>query len=226
MTEQPETDEATFRVSAQQFDGAISVDAITEHPDNPNEGDIGAISESMDAHGFLGAILVQRSTGRVLAGNHRYRTAVLKGASTIPGFWLDVDDDSASRILAVDNRTSQLATFDNAKLLQLLAGAAISPRGLEGTGYDGDDLDHLVKIVQGGYQGEGGGGDDDVDDAADKLAQAGWPVIHVAVPRDIRERWDKLMLDGHDNGTREHERVGLIVTLAERAKDSGLHLDA
>jgi hypothetical protein len=149
----PHAAEDSFWLADQEYDPAIPIDAITEHPDNPNQGDIGAIAESMSEHGFYGAVLVQRSTRYIVAGNHRHRTAKAKGAQTIPGFWLDVDDDTALRILAIDNRSTHLATFDESKLLALLTGLAARPRGLRGTGYDGDDVDDLVRAIAGDGQG-------------------------------------------------------------------------
>lgn len=134
----------TFNIADQEYDPAIPIDSIREHPDNYNEGDIGAISESLAAHGFYGAVLVQRSTGYILVGNHRHRSMKLSGAETIPGFWLDCDNDEAKRIMAVDNRSAALATVDESKLVELLSAAAANPRGLEGTGYDGDDLDDMI----------------------------------------------------------------------------------
>lgn len=134
-----------FRIADQQFDPDIPIASLREHPENYNRGDVGAISESMDEHGFYGAVLVQRSSGRILAGNHRYRTARDKGATTLPGFWLDCDDDEARRLLAVDNRTTHLATFDEAALIALLKQAQDSPRGLAGTGYDQGALAMLIR---------------------------------------------------------------------------------
>lgn len=141
--------EPAFRLADQTYDPAIPVDSISEHPENYNEGDVGAISESLAEHGFYGAIGVQTSTRLILFGNHRHRTAVMQGARTLPGFWLDVDDDEARRIMAVDNRSAALARVDEGRLVALLAPLAQSSRGLAGTGYDGDDLDDMVTALQG-----------------------------------------------------------------------------
>jgi hypothetical protein len=54
----------------------VPVDSLETHPRNVNQGDIGAIYESIGANGFYGAIVAQKSTGRILAGNHRYQAAV------------------------------------------------------------------------------------------------------------------------------------------------------
>lgn len=175
--------EIAFRIADQEYDPAIQVSSIQEHPANPNFGDVGAISESLDAHGFYGAVIVQRSTSYILAGNHRHRAAAMKGAATVPGFWLDVDDDTASRILVVDNRTTHLATFDEEALVKLLASVATTSRGLAGTGYDGDDLQDLVQQLNPpdlGKLGGSGGGDDGKDL---------WPVLRFKVPPEVRDRF-------------------------------------
>jgi hypothetical protein len=54
----------------------VPVDSLETHPRNVNQSDIGAIYESIGANGFYGTIVAQRSTGRILGGNHRYQAAV------------------------------------------------------------------------------------------------------------------------------------------------------
>lgn len=157
-------DEPAFRLAPQQFDPAVPIADVGEHPRNPNEGDVGAISLSMDDHGFYGAILVQRSTGYILRGNHTYRTAVLKGAAAVPGFWLDVDDDEAARIMLDDNHAARLGMDNQAALADLLRALAASDAGLPAT-YDGDDLDNIVAGLEGGLPD--GFGSLDPDDGGD-----------------------------------------------------------
>jgi len=157
-------------VIGQRYDPHIPVDQLTEHPANPNEGDAGAVCESLDAHGFYGAVLVQESTGIVFAGNTRLRSARSKGMAGIPGFWCDVDDDTRDRILSVDNEATRKGRNDEARLVALLTGLAQQPRGLEGTGFDGDDLDALIA----GLGGPGGGGpglNGDPDDVPEPPAE-------------------------------------------------------
>jgi len=146
-------------VIGQRYDPCIPLGQLTEHPANPNDGDAGAVCESLDAHGFYGAVLVQEATGIVFAGNTRLRSARSKGMAGIPGFWCDVDDDTRDRILSVDNQSNRVGRNDEAKLVALLTGLAQQPRGLEGTGFDGDDLDALIAAL--GGQGRGGSGDPD-----------------------------------------------------------------
>ena len=125
-----------MKVVDQEYDPAIAVDALVEHPENPRVGDDAAVADSVGELGFFGAILVQRSTNYVCAGNTRLRVARAEGAGTIPGFWIDVDDDTARRILLADNRMSDLAYYQDDVLMGLLADLAETSRGLAGTGYD------------------------------------------------------------------------------------------
>ena len=118
------------------------------HPRNPRMGDIGAIVESIEANGFFGSLVAQTSTGYVLAGNHRLQAAIHAGLSRVPVHWIDVDDETALRILIADNRTSDLAMNDDAVLADLLREVAVLEEGLAGTGYDGEDLDRLLADIE------------------------------------------------------------------------------
>lgn len=117
-------------------------------PGNPRQGDIGAVSESMRINGVYQPIIVNRGTktGRpmeIIAGNHRAQAARALGHATIPAIILDVDDEQATRIALADNRTSDLADYDNDALVLMLQ----SLPDLVGTGYDGDDLDELLADI-------------------------------------------------------------------------------
>lgn len=122
----------------------VGVDQIQPHPRNARQGDVGAIHESIASNGFYGAVVAQRSTGYILAGNHRWMAACAAGASEIPVTWVDVDDDRALRILLADNRTNDIASYDDNALADLLTELAQTPLGLDGTGFDGDALDELL----------------------------------------------------------------------------------
>ena len=117
---------------------------VAPHPRNPRQGDVGAIHQSIEANGFYGHVVAQRSTGYILAGNHRWLAARQAGAKRIPVTWVDVDDDHALRILLADNRTNDLASYDDASLAELLVDIQKATGDLTGTGYDGDDLDALL----------------------------------------------------------------------------------
>ena len=128
----------------QEYAPALDLENVTPHPLNPNKGDVGAIHTLIEANGFYGAIIIQKSTGHILAGNHRYLAAKQSGLATLPALIIDVDDTKAKEILVGDNRSSELSVRDNDVLTQILASIHNETESLLGTGYDGDDLDQLL----------------------------------------------------------------------------------
>jgi site-specific DNA-methyltransferase (adenine-specific) len=148
------------KVLPQEYELVPAAD-LRLHPENPNQGDVGAIAESIEENGFYGALLVQRSTGYVIAGNHRVKAVVAQGLGKVPVIWVDIDDDRARRILLADNKTAQMATYDEEMLGALLKDLAVSEAGLAGTGWEGDELDRLLARSAVEL------GDDDVPDVPD-----------------------------------------------------------
>lgn len=126
---------------------ATPIDTLTTHPQNVRQGDIGAICQSLETHGQYRPIVVQTSTGRVLAGNHTLQAVRSLGWSEIAVTHVDCDDDTALRILVSDNRASDLATYDDADLADLLTELNSSAAGLAGTLFDGDALDELIARI-------------------------------------------------------------------------------
>ena len=124
----------------------VGVDDLTTHPGNARRGDLAAVKASIEVNGFYGTIVAQRSTGYVLAGNHRLMAARELGMVEVPVVWVDCDDTRARAILAADNRTSELGGFDSEALAQLLEGLRIED-ALVGTGYDEESIAALIKGV-------------------------------------------------------------------------------
>jgi ParB-like chromosome segregation protein Spo0J len=133
-----------MRVLSQEFDEAVPLADLTPHPINPNHGDVGAIYTSIDANGWYGAIIIQKNTGIICAGEHRVAAAREAGADAVPAIIVDCDDATALRILLADNRTAALATNDLPALADALAVIARDD-SLLGTGYDADDLDAITR---------------------------------------------------------------------------------
>lgn len=123
----------------------VDIDSIQAHPKNVRQGDIGAISESLKAHGQYRPIVVDGRTNQILAGNHTWKAAKALGWSQISaGFVETKDDDEALRILLADNKANDLATYNDDDLINLLKDLAATDEGLEGSLFDGDDLDALI----------------------------------------------------------------------------------
>jgi hypothetical protein len=125
----------------------VELDKLKPHPKNPRQGDVGAIHGSIEANGFYGSVIAQKSTGHIIAGNHRYLAAKHANAEAIPVTWVDVSDEEAVRILLADNRTNDLASYNDDALAELLQDLMEQTGSLDGTGFDGDALDELLQDI-------------------------------------------------------------------------------
>lgn len=126
---------------------AIDLDQLHPHPRNVRQGDVGAICESLKAHGQYRAIVYQQSTKRILAGNHTWQAAKALGWKQIAATPVVCDDEQALRILLIDNRLNDLADYDTAELASILQELEATSAKLDGTGFDGDSLDELLADV-------------------------------------------------------------------------------
>ena len=124
----------------------VPLDQVKPHPRNANQADLGAIIESVGENGFYGSLIVQSSTGYVLAGNHRLQAAKHAGMQEVPVQYIDVDDQTALRIMVADNRTTRLGTDNEVVLAGILKELAEQDM-LRGSGFDGDDLDDLLRTI-------------------------------------------------------------------------------
>lgn len=185
---------------------------VKQHPQNARNGDIDAIAESIKAHGLYAPLVVQRSTGFIVKGNNTYAAALSLGIERVPVVLVDVDDEQALKILVNDNRTSDLARYDEAGLADLLTALAEST-GLEGTGYDIDALDDLLVSLERASTapldapGERGWAESDEEEAA-RAASRGNDSIHAS---GLREAVLVFTLDDHARFVRlvKAARLGL-----------------
>jgi site-specific DNA-methyltransferase (adenine-specific) len=123
---------------------AVAMTDIQPHPNNVRQGDVGAITESLKLHGQYRPIVVQRSTGYILAGNHTYKAAKALKWKQIAATYVDCDDDQATRILLMDNRANDLAAYDDGALAEMLKQLMETEQQLAGTGFDPDDLQQIL----------------------------------------------------------------------------------
>lgn len=132
----------------------LRLDELEPHDRNTNSGDAGAVADAVDTVGFVGPVLVQDATRtpsgkyRLIDGETRYHDLVRRGAPSVPCWIVDVDDAHALRILAGWNRIGRLGRDRPDELAGLLRELADGPGGLAGTGFDGDDLDMLLRDLE------------------------------------------------------------------------------
>jgi len=123
----------------------VPIEGLVPYGKNPRRGDVDAIAESLTVNGQYKPIVVRAGSNEVLAGNHTLKAARQLGWDKIAVTFVDVDDDGAARIVLVDNRTNDMATYDEAALAELLS----SLPDLTGTGYGAVDLDELLGTTPG-----------------------------------------------------------------------------
>lgn len=124
----------------------VKIDAIKPFPGNARKGNVEMLRESLRVHGQYRPLVVQESTGYILAGNHTWEAMRENGESEVDIGIIDVDDDKAKKIVLVDNRSNDVAEYDDKALADLLAEIP----DLEGTGFTRLDLDAMIASL-GGY---------------------------------------------------------------------------
>ena len=124
---------------------AVDIETLQTHPRNVRQGDVGAISISLEKNGQYRPIVVHKSTSQILAGNHTYKAAKALGWTHIAATPVICDDEQALRILLADNKANDLATYDEPELIELLKQLADTSDGLLGTLFDEDELDSLIE---------------------------------------------------------------------------------
>lgn len=152
---------------------AVPIGSLTNHPANPNEGDVGAVAVQLEAHGQHTPIVAQASTGLVLAGNHTLIAARALGWAELAAVMLDVDEGRALEILVGDNHPARLSKDDPERLRDVLVELAEADE-LAGSGYTPEDLDELIGRINRG-------------------PMPSWdvpvPVVTIRLPPSVFERW-------------------------------------
>ena len=124
---------------------AVPVGELVPYSANPRRGDVLRIAESLSVNGQYRPIVVRQETREVLAGNHTLAAARSLGWERIAATFVSCDDDQAKRIVLVDNRSNDVAGYDNAELLELLQSL---DGDLAGTGFDDGALADLERLVR------------------------------------------------------------------------------
>jgi hypothetical protein len=126
------------------------IEQVHPHPENPNNGDVELIVESILTNGYIAPIVAQKETGDIIAGNHRYHALLSLGADIAPVIWVNMEDGPAKRYMLADNKTGQAATLDNSLVLNILTEFIDHEGGdmnaLVGSGYNELDLKMLTEL--------------------------------------------------------------------------------
>jgi hypothetical protein len=141
----------------------VSLDTLKRWERNPKDHDLGELGRSLSRFGFVMPILIDERSNKIAAGHGRIDTLLQRremGES--PPARIDVQDgewmvpvvrgvnfnsDGEMEAYAVaDNRLVERGGWDEPALTAVLKDLAEGP-GLDGTGYDEDDLDALLAFT-------------------------------------------------------------------------------
>jgi len=100
-------------------------------PQNARKGNVQAIANSLREFGQHRAIIAQKSTGRIISGNHTFLAAQTLGWSSVNVFWVDDDDEKALRRGLADNAVGDQAKWDDDALRKLLEETGLDVPGLD-----------------------------------------------------------------------------------------------
>lgn len=121
---------------------AVPIDSIQPDPRNArrhDEANLAAIRVSLTRFGQRQPLVVNKLTSLILAGNARHQVAGELGWSMIAVVFVEDDPTSATGFALADNRTAELATWDELAVAELLADLKKSTR---------DDDAQLIAALQ------------------------------------------------------------------------------
>ena len=120
------------------------VDKLQHLDGNPRVGNVEAVAKSYDKFGQRKPIVATKD-GTVISGNHQLAAAKQLGWDKIAVLFTDDDELTAKAFALADNRTSDLGTYDEDFLADMLGSVASDLDLLEATSFDEKDLLALVK---------------------------------------------------------------------------------
>lgn len=137
----------------------IPLSKIKGYPKNPKEHDLGALKESISSHGFFMPVMLDERANHLLAGHGRIQLLMQmkagggkppKGISAGPhGEWMvpalrGVSLKNPPKYVIADNRVSEIGGW-HTKLLAEVLKYLKQEDALQGTGYNEEDLDEVLK---------------------------------------------------------------------------------
>lgn len=121
----------------------VDIATLVNDQRNPRKGKTAEIVKSLREFGQHRLIVVQRSTRKIIAGNHTVAAAKLLGWKQINVVWVDDDDRTAIRRALADNFTGMAGSMDEDVLRELLEEVADVPV----PGLDDKALERMLREV-------------------------------------------------------------------------------
>jgi ParB-like chromosome segregation protein Spo0J len=159
---------------------------LNQDPDNARKHDdfnLNSIAASLDKFGQQKPIVISKD-GTILAGNGTAQAAAKLGWKELavvvaPENW---DAATAKAFAIADNRSAELATWDNQQLLSTLQ--ELDPELILATGFSDSDIENMLKLW---------GAAPDLEDLfkehGDPTDEDGMVRVSFIVPHDVADRW-------------------------------------
>jgi DNA modification methylase len=132
------------------------------------EENLKAIIASLRRFGQAEPLVVQKGTGRVIAGNGRLVAMRKLGWTACDIVEIEADDLTATALGIALNRTGELATWDEATLGKLLSELR-DAGAVEGIGFGDDQIDELLAELGDGAEVEDEGPDEPPENPVSRL---------------------------------------------------------
>jgi len=110
---------------------SVPIGSVLQDTKNARRGDIDALLASLQEFGQHRPLVVQKSTNRIIVGNHLHLAAVALGWSKIDVLFVEDDDKEATRRALADNLVGDRAKWDDIQLESLLREVGTDVPGVD-----------------------------------------------------------------------------------------------
>jgi len=129
----------------------------TQNPRN-NDPAVEHVARSIKRFGFGAPIIARRADGEVIAGHTRLKAALKLGLPQVPVRFLDLDPADAHLLALADNKTAELADWNDAVLGSVLEQLRAEDLDLlTGTGFSDAEIQRLIEENHTGEAGDAEG---------------------------------------------------------------------
>lgn len=181
-------------------------------PRNPKLHNLGDIHQSINRFGFVNRILINDTTNHIIAGHGRVEALRQKkvtndkppiGVEVRPDDWyvpidrIEIPEDEEEALAIALNKIGE-NEWDDVLTAQILADLAANDN-LQGTGFDGDDVDYLLRKTM-PHQSSETLSDEDLNKYREERSHWRWLRLHIT--EDTYDKWyelkDKLTIENDD----------------------------
>jgi len=176
---------------------------------NPRRNDnaVAAVMRSIKRFGFGAPIVARKANGEIIGGHTRVKAALQLGLTRIPVRYLDLSAKEAHELAIADNKLGELASWDEAILLDVIREEELIADDMIDMGFSEDEANKFATLLA-------SGGEKEADDKEDEIPPP--PKNPITKPGDVWElgRHRLLCGDCRDAALVERFFTGVKVNVA------------